>query len=453
MNLISKLTLTLILSITSIYAERIALIVGVPSHFRGQAQDGINIDIANMSNMFSSYGFKVEKLVDSTATTQMLRKKLNQYKNLNNQDTFVFYYTGHGAQVPDNNGDEEDERDEVIVLYDHPRDGSSVGLFVDDEMFKLLSKIPAQKFVFFDSCHSGSAFKSISTEAATKSLGYLSKAMGVADIKEPSRKEKRSILFFGAAKDNQESIATPSGSMFTLTLLDGIKRSKADLNANGETTFTELLRFAVPDIRRQVENCPENWGCKIFTPEMHGTKDMLTRDMLTAMNIKNKVSSSISGDISQVEMDMDDIMNNGETKIITLNTNDFYRDGENIELKFNTGNYRGYLTIITIDSNDINVLYPNKYQNNEIQYNGSINFPRDITNKFQLSAMEPYGRTVGYVILSDEPLGLYDKGGNSIFKVLPRGNHTAQSFRKAMAIKNNDTMMIGKTVFTVERGN
>ena len=457
MKTLPKIALAVLLSMTSIWAEKIALIVGVPAHFQGSVGQGINIDIANMTNLFSSYGFKVDKLIDESATTGMLRKKLNQYQRMSSDDTFVFCYTGHGAQMPDSNGDENDGKDEVIVLHDHPMDGSSKGFFVDDEMYSLLTKIPAQKFVFFDSCHSGSAFKSISGKAVPKSLGYFSKAMTVREFKEPSAREKRSILFFGAARDHQESIATPSGSMFTLALMDGMKRSKADTNGDGKTTFDELLRFSIPDIKRQVQNCPSNWGCKMFSPEMHGQEDILSKDIRIAMNVKNEnyedSSYTESESFSEVELDLDSIMNDGETKQMTLHTHKSYMDGDNIELKFNSGSYRGYLTIITIDSDDITVLYPNKFQPDDEQYQGSVNFPSDITNKFGLTAMEPYGRTVSYAILSDAPLGLYEKGGKALFKVLPRGGMAAKNLLRGIGVKEYDTMMIGKAVFTVKRGN
>ena len=430
------------------WADKVALIVGVPSHFQGGAKEGIEIDLANMANLFSGYGFKIDKLIDESATTEQLRQKLKKYSNMSSSDTFVFYYSGHGAQIPDGNGDESDQKDEVIVLYDHPMDGSSKGLFVDDEMFNLLTQIPAQKFVFFDSCHSGSAFKANTSVISHKSLGYLSKAMAISSVEEPTKSEKRSILFFGAAKDNQQSIATPAGSMFTLTLLDGIKRGKADLNHDGKTTFDELQRFAIPDIKRQIDNCPSNWGCTLFAPEMHGTDNMLSQNILSAMNLGDQGSSNRS----EIEIGIDRMIENGEAQSMTLNTRDKYRDGELIELKFDSNSRKGYLTVITIDNNDISVLYPNKFQPNEEIYGGQISFPSDITNKFKLSAMKPYGRTVGYVLLSEKPMGLYDKGNSAIFNIIPRNSQKAIGLMRGMKVKKSNNMLIGKTVFTVTEG-
>ncbi len=453
MKILSKIVLALLLSITTVWAAKKALIAGIPSHFQGGARQGIEIDISIMENMLSEYGFEIEKLTNEAMTTGSLRNKLKEYQSLGPDDVFVFYYSGHGAQIPDSNGDEADGKDETIVLYDHPMDGSSTGLLVDDEMYSLLVNIPAKKFVFFDSCHSGSAYKSSSGPVVSKSLGYLSKAMGITSTQEPGVADKRSILFFGAAKDHQQSLATPSGSMFTLSLLDGIKRKKADTNADGRTTFRELLDFSTRDIERQTQNCPAG-QCPLFSPDMHGREDVLDQDIFVAMDIDNKSSGGGSGggNSSEIEAGLDDIMNSGQAKVMTLKTQDSYQDGEKIELEFDSGSYEGYLSILYIDNTDITILYPNKFQPQEKRYQGRVSFPSSITTKFELKAMKPYGRTVGYVIISEEPLGLYGKGKGSVFKTLSRGSYAAKALLKGMEVKEKGTMMIGKAVFDVKGG-
>ena len=66
------------------------------------------------------------------------------------EDILLLTYSGHGGQVPDSNGDEEDDRmDETWVLYDRQ--------LVDDELWALWSEFAAgvRIFVVSDSCHSG----------------------------------------------------------------------------------------------------------------------------------------------------------------------------------------------------------------------------------------------------------------------------------------------------------
>ena len=69
-------------------------------------------------------------------------------------DVFLLTYSGHGSQVPDKNGDEnEDGYDETWVLYDRQ--------LVDDELYALWSKFApgVRILVLSDSCHSGTAIR------------------------------------------------------------------------------------------------------------------------------------------------------------------------------------------------------------------------------------------------------------------------------------------------------
>jgi metacaspase-1 len=64
-------------------------------------------------------------------------------------DMFLVSYSGHGGQVPDVNGDEDDYKDETWCLYD--------GQVIDDELNVRYAKLAAdvRVLVFSDSCHSG----------------------------------------------------------------------------------------------------------------------------------------------------------------------------------------------------------------------------------------------------------------------------------------------------------
>ncbi|KAJ7590689.1 caspase domain-containing protein [Mycena floridula] len=69
-------------------------------------------------------------------------------------DSLFFHYSGHGAQVPDTDGDETDGLDEVIFPLDYKRHGH----ILDDEMHKIMVKplpVGCRLTAVFDSCHSG----------------------------------------------------------------------------------------------------------------------------------------------------------------------------------------------------------------------------------------------------------------------------------------------------------
>jgi hypothetical protein len=76
-------------------------------------------------------------------------------------DLFFLSYSGHGGQVPDVNGDEDDKRDETWCLYD--------GQVIDDELYLELCRFAAgvRILILSDSCHSGSVARGIPLQVDT----------------------------------------------------------------------------------------------------------------------------------------------------------------------------------------------------------------------------------------------------------------------------------------------
>jgi hypothetical protein len=70
-------------------------------------------------------------------------------KTLGSGDLFFLTYSGHGGQIPDVSGEEDDKKDETWCLYD--------GQLIDDELYFELSRFGSgvRVLVLSDSCHSG----------------------------------------------------------------------------------------------------------------------------------------------------------------------------------------------------------------------------------------------------------------------------------------------------------
>lgn len=75
-------------------------------------------------------------------------------------DTVIITYAGHGGTVKDTNGDEEDNQDETLVLYDGP--------WIDDETYEIWPQFKegVQIIWISDSCHSGSNARAIIVDAS-----------------------------------------------------------------------------------------------------------------------------------------------------------------------------------------------------------------------------------------------------------------------------------------------
>ena len=202
----------------SAYApKKEALLVGVGQYKSGESLPGIGLDIKRMRELLEKRGFHVKVLFNQSATSDNVKSALHSYRNLSSNDTFFFYDSSHGTQVPDLNGDETDGEDEAYVLYDANYNISNEkGLLIDDQLERLLAYIPAKKVMFVDTCHSGTSYKSFSRNAVTKSKRVTS------NFKYQSTKgilgaipKVQNLVVLTASSDKQKSIATSEGSLFT----------------------------------------------------------------------------------------------------------------------------------------------------------------------------------------------------------------------------------------------
>jgi hypothetical protein len=127
-----------------------------PQHYQGWSGDltACELDANDMTAIAASSHFKTTTALTKKATRAALFTFLDgAAKDLKSGDIMLLSYSGHGGQLPDQNGDEPDGLDETWCLYD--------GEVVDDEIFAALSKFSSgvRIVVFSDSCHSGSVIK------------------------------------------------------------------------------------------------------------------------------------------------------------------------------------------------------------------------------------------------------------------------------------------------------
>lgn len=148
------------------------LLVGI--NYRGTSCElgGCINDVKSVKNLIlSNYpDAKLELLTDDTQekpTRDNILRKLTQLVNDSVAgDILIFHYSGHGSQVKDIHGDEDDGYDETICPIDFmkPRIITYNGLkynvdsqIIDDEINEILIKVPrdAKLLMLSDSCHSG----------------------------------------------------------------------------------------------------------------------------------------------------------------------------------------------------------------------------------------------------------------------------------------------------------
>lgn len=149
-------------------------------------------------------------------------------------DVLIFFYAGHGCNVEDTNGDEEDGEDEAFCTVG--RDGTFSGeeheLLIDDDFSRTIDYYidhHVRILVLTDCCHSGS----------------------IADI--DSFDYKHEIIAIAAAKDSQEALDMSTfaeeklqGGALTCSMmktLDKLHNEKGGADFSVEEVFNSMKKF------------------------------------------------------------------------------------------------------------------------------------------------------------------------------------------------------------------
>ncbi|KAL6076586.1 Metacaspase-1 [Balamuthia mandrillaris] len=146
-----------------------ALLIGISYRNTARPLPGCLNDVRNVKDFISKrFGFSTDPssmviLTDDQTNSDLRPTKRNIIRCMqwlisgaSAGDSLFLHFSGHGGQVKDKDGDEDDGYDETIL----PEDYASAGQIVDDDMHDLLVKpLPpgVRLTVIFDSCHSGTA--------------------------------------------------------------------------------------------------------------------------------------------------------------------------------------------------------------------------------------------------------------------------------------------------------
>lgn len=136
-----------------------ALCVGI-NDYPGTGSDlsGCVNDAKDWKATLQARGYSVTTLLDASATRQNVLDALKKLIGSGKKgDSLVFTFSGHGSWIPDKNGDESDQRDEMLCPYDIGKNK----YLLDDDLAEVFGKKQSGVRLYFisDSCHSGSVSK------------------------------------------------------------------------------------------------------------------------------------------------------------------------------------------------------------------------------------------------------------------------------------------------------
>jgi len=161
--------------------RKLALLVGISDYNRNNGVNDLHgkedaVTLAKTLTENEKFGFKEDDVIllsNEEATLEGIEKAFREHliKNAKPGDVVLFYFSGHGEQISDDNGDEMDGQDECLVPYDYneknqPRVKDDLLEKLLDELADTMKKDPSGEvqgdiLVMLDSCHSGTATKGI----------------------------------------------------------------------------------------------------------------------------------------------------------------------------------------------------------------------------------------------------------------------------------------------------
>ncbi|TKB89774.1 MAG: caspase family protein [Nitrospira sp.] len=241
-----------------------AVLIGINKYqVPGSDLNGCVNDVKNLSGALKTYyGFQdkdITTLTDLKATKKAMQAAIQKLiKSGKKGDVLLLHYSGHGSNVPDDNGDEADHRDEILC----PTDLDWKDTLRDDWLRKTFNKLRkgVSLTVIMDCCHSGSITRAITppdapirerflpcpldlmaTESGRKLRGTLRGQLGKASR---GRKRKSDIVH----ADIQEMLITGCRDTQTMILGSASTRSRF--------TLTESLLLQVVEMGLFVSGMP-----------------------------------------------------------------------------------------------------------------------------------------------------------------------------------------------------
>ncbi|HMX98417.1 MAG TPA: caspase family protein [Agitococcus sp.] len=406
LHLVKSLLLSLILcSAGSAYATSKALIVGV-GKYKNPDNDlpGIDLDVDMAQQIAQRLGVNsknMQFLRDEAASIQGMRNGLKWLsQDVNEADRVVIYVSSHGSYVPDKNGDEKDGVDETLYLYD--------GHFIDDELYQALRKIPSKNvIVIVDACHSGTGTRAFKENAfnitngkvkAIAGLGAKAIDNNVSSSYNPQAitdsSEQDNYISMGAAQDNQQSVATERGSLFTLALLEILERAR---NKNKNASWQEIFSQTKQRVMATGQG---------FYPNLDGNPQLANLPALVTPVSNNPTTVSPTNNNQPIWNSLLQLAQSG-TKFDLVAPNKLKLQ-DKLQININPP-IEGYLNIITVGPEDnATLLFPNQYEQNNLIKKGKIVFPSP--SSFVIRAVPPKGKLLVAAFITKQPINLLHYG-------------------------------------------
>ncbi len=288
---------------------RRALLIGVDRYRHVSSLEGPVNDAVAMASFLSGHlgyrGSDIKTLVDAEATRDNILTAIEDWliAGTSSGDEVFLFFSGHGFQQSDANGDEADRRDETLVPVDAFVDNERKvkGMIADDEIAALLDRMTGRRIhVVLDSCHSGTGTRSTGDWRNVKSprlpdgtpLRVAARTRGIGGGGAVRREafltsDRPELTVWTAVRSEQKALVdeeaeaegAPPGSVFTRLFLRGVRDREADRDANGAVTVQELRDYLVSGSEAYCRRHPDVCGAGL-TPQLFAAAGRLDEPAL-----------------------------------------------------------------------------------------------------------------------------------------------------------------------------
>lgn len=324
-------------------------------------------------------------------------------------DQVIFYYSGHGDQVPDDDKepDEKDGKDEVIVNVDALfRGGVLQHIIRDDTLDNLLEKIEAKGVytrVIMDSCHSGTIAKSIisSSVSAQVNQAYQQRRLERHVVLSPN--PLRTIWTAAAAGQVSFGGMQLKNSFYTTLLIEAVEEGLADYNNNKKISNSEVHRYLLD---ASDKFCSVQSQCKDgLTPTLEIYAAYRGQAFLSLSKAPTKQPISAENTVTLIEESFAQHLSD-QIKITLKHQGQHIQHNDELFVALES-DVKGHLILLDVNAKGEMVqIFPNAaHPDNDIKPAITYYFPTDAQQSYGFFATEK-GKSRLYAIVTQDPIDL-----------------------------------------------
>lgn len=230
-----------------------AVLIGVNRYrLAGADLRGCVNDVKNMKAVLTgAYGFRtadIVPLLDFAATKKAIETAIgSMVRKAKRGDVLVVHFSGHGSNVPDDDGDEADRRDEILC----PTDLDWKNPLRDDFLKKTVEAMPDGVSLTFitDCCHSGTITRAVLPPDAPMMERYLPSPWDLAATESGRRPRGRTRGTFRQSakllRRRRDVVAVPG---MREILISGCRADQTSADAWIKGSYNGALTYYLVDV-------------------------------------------------------------------------------------------------------------------------------------------------------------------------------------------------------------